>query len=113
MQGARVAGQNMERTGPLKDCRVVELGQLLAGPFCGQLLGDFGAEVIKIEDAGRGGPMGEWGREKPHGESLWWAVVARNKLSATCDLRSPEGQALLRRLLARADVLVENFRPGT
>jgi formyl-CoA transferase len=98
---------------PLSDLRVVELGQLLAGPFCGQLLGDFGAEVIKIEDPGRGDPMREWGREKPHGKSLWWPVVARNKLSATCDLRSAEGQALLRRLLARADVLVENFRPGT
>jgi formyl-CoA transferase len=98
---------------PLSDLRVVELGQLLAGPFCGQLLGDFGAEVIKVEDPGRGDPMREWGREKPHGKSLWWPVVARNKLSATCDLRSPDGQALLRRLLARADVLVENFRPGT
>jgi formyl-CoA transferase len=98
---------------PLSDLRVVELGQLLAGPFCGQLLGDFGAEVIKIEDPGRGDPMREWGREKPHGKSLWWPVVARNKLSATCDLRSPDGQDLLRQLLSRADVLVENFRPGT
>jgi formyl-CoA transferase len=98
---------------PLSDLRVVELGQLLAGPFCGQLLGDFGAEVIKVEDPGRGDPMREWGREKPHGKSLWWPVVARNKLSATCDLRSPDGQDLLRRLLASADVLVENFRPGT
>jgi formyl-CoA transferase len=98
---------------PLSDLRVVELGQLLAGPFCGQLLGDFGAEVIKIEDPGRGDPMREWGREKPHGKSLWWPVVARNKLSATCDLRSADGQALLRQLLASADVLVENFRPGT
>jgi formyl-CoA transferase len=98
---------------PLSDLRVVELGQLLAGPFCGQLLGDFGAEVIKIEDPGRGDPMREWGREKPHGKSLWWPVVARNKLSATCDLRSPDGQDLLRQLLTRADVLVENFRPGT
>jgi formyl-CoA transferase len=98
---------------PLSDLRVVELGQLLAGPFCGQLLGDFGAEVIKIEDPGRGDPMREWGREKPHGKSLWWPVVARNKLSATCDLRSADGQALLRQLLTSADVLVENFRPGT
>jgi formyl-CoA transferase len=98
---------------PLSDLRVVELGQLLAGPFCGQLLGDFGAEVIKVEDPGRGDPMREWGREKPHGKSLWWPVVARNKLSVTCDLRAPDGQALLRRLLATADVLVENFRPGT
>ncbi len=92
---------------------MVELGQLLAGPFCGQLLGDFGAEVIKVEDPGRGDPMREWGREKPHGKSLWWPVVARNKMSVTCNLRAPEGQDLLRRLLGTADVLVENFRPGT
>jgi crotonobetainyl-CoA:carnitine CoA-transferase CaiB-like acyl-CoA transferase len=98
---------------PLGDLRVVELGQLLAGPFCGQLLGDFGAEVIKVEDPGRGDPMREWGREKPHGKSLWWPVVARNKLSVTANLRSAEGQDLLRRLLGTADVLVENFRPGT
>jgi formyl-CoA transferase len=98
---------------PLADLRVVELGQLLAGPFCGQLLGDFGAEVIKVEDPGRGDPMREWGREKPHGKSLWWPVVARNKKSVTCNLRSPQGQQLLRRLLDTADILVENFRPGT
>ena len=98
---------------PLDDLRVVEFGQLLAGPFCGQLLGDFGAEVIKVEDPGRGDPMREWGREKPHGKSLWWPVVARNKKSVTCNLRAPEGQALVRRLLDTADVLVENFRPGT
>jgi formyl-CoA transferase len=98
---------------PLSDLRVVELGQLLAGPFCGQLLGDFGAEVVKVEDPGRGDPMREWGREKPHGKSLWWPVVARNKLSVTCDLRNKDGQELLRQLLTQADVLVENFRPGT
>ncbi|TFV91445.1 CoA transferase [Blastococcus sp. CT_GayMR16] len=98
---------------PLSDIRVVELGQLLAGPFCGQLLGDFGAEVIKIEDPGVGDPMRQWGREKPHGRSLWWPVVARNKMSATANLRDPQGQDLVRRLLADADVLVENFRPGT
>ena len=98
---------------PLGDLRVVELGQLLAGPFCGQLLGDFGAEVIKIEDPGNGDPMRQWGREKPHGKSLWWPVVARNKKSVTCNLRSAEGQDLVRRLLGTADVLVENFRPGT
>ena len=85
---------------PLDDLRVVELGQLLAGPFCGQLLGDFGAEVIKVEDPGQGDPMRQWGREKPHGKSLWWPVVARNKKSVTCNLRTPEGQELLRRLLA-------------
>ncbi|GAA2211652.1 CoA transferase [Nonomuraea monospora] len=98
---------------PLDDVRVVELGQLLAGPFCGQLLGDFGAEVIKVEDPGRGDPMRQWGREKPYGRSLWWPVVARNKKSVTCDLRTPEGQDLVKRLLAGADVLLENFRPGT
>ena len=89
---------------PLDDLRVIELGQLL---------GDFGAEVIKVEDPGRGDPMREWGREKPYGKSLWWPVVARNKKSVTCNLRSPEGQALLRRLIDTADILVEYFRPGT
>ncbi|WP_326821055.1 CaiB/BaiF CoA transferase family protein [Streptosporangium sp. NBC_01756] len=98
---------------PLGDVRVVELGQLLAGPFCGQLLGDFGAEVIKIEDPGRGDPMRQWGREKPYGKSLWWPVVARNKKSVTCDLRTSRGQELVRGLVEKADVLLENFRPGT
>ena len=100
-------------TGPLDDVRVVEMGQLLAGPFCGQLLADFGAEVIKLEDPAKGDPMRQWGREKPHGLSLWWPVIARNKKSVTLNLRHPEGQALARRLLEEADVLVENFRPGT
>ena len=99
--------------GPLADVRVVEMGQLLAGPFCGQLLADFGAEVIKLEDPARGDPMRQWGREKPHGLSLWWPVIARNKKSVTLNLRHPEGQSLARRLLGAADVLVENFRPGT
>jgi crotonobetainyl-CoA:carnitine CoA-transferase CaiB-like acyl-CoA transferase len=99
--------------GPLHDLRVIEMGQLLAGPFCGQLLGDFGAEVIKLESPGQGDPMREWGREKPKGRSLWWPVVARNKKSVTCNLRTAEGQDLARRLIARADVVVENFRPGT
>lgn len=98
---------------PLADLRVLELGQLLAGPFCGQLLGDFGADVVKLEDPGRGDPMRQWGREKPHGHSLWWPVVARNKRSVTCDLRTEEGQELVRRLVVHSDVLLENFRPGT
>jgi len=102
-----------ERTMPLSDVRVVELGQLLAGPFCGQLLGDFGAEVIKLEDPRKGDPMRQWGREKPYGKSLWWPVVARNKKSVTCDLRTPEGQDLVRELVKHSDVLLENFRPGT
>jgi formyl-CoA transferase len=85
----------------------------LAGPFCGQLLGDFGAEVIKVEDPGAGDPMRQWGREKSHGLSLWWPVVARNKKSITVNLRTPEGQHIVRELVAKADVLLENFRPGT
>ncbi|ORI27074.1 CaiB/BaiF CoA-transferase family protein [Rhodococcus sp. 1168] len=99
--------------GPLSDLRVVEMGQLLAGPFCGQLLADFGAEVIKLEPPGTGDPMRQWGREKSHGKSLWWPVVARNKKSVTCNLRSEEGQALARKIIADADIVVENFRPGT
>jgi formyl-CoA transferase len=105
--------QGAPGTGPLDDVRVVEMGQLLAGPFCGQLLADFGAEVIKLEDPATGDPMRQWGREKPHGLSLWWPVIARNKKSVTLNLRHPEGQVLARRLLEEADVLVENFRPGT
>ncbi len=98
---------------PLEDLRVIEMGQLLAGPFCGQLLADFGADVIKLEDPGRGDPMREWGREKPHGLSLWWPVVARGKRSVTINLRTEEGQELVRSLVAQSDVLLENFRPGT
>lgn len=101
------------QTLPLDDVRVIELGSLLAGPFCGQLLGDFGAEVIKVEDPGLGDPMRQWGREKSHGLSLWWPVVARNKKSITANLRTPEGQQIVRELVANADVLLENFRPGT
>ncbi|NRB34387.1 MAG: CoA transferase [Rhodobacteraceae bacterium] len=101
------------REGALSDLRVVEMGQLLAGPFCGQLLADFGAEVIKIEAPGVGDPMRQWGREKPHGKSLWWPVVARNKKSVTLNLRTPEGQQMVRDLIKDADILIENFRPGT
>ncbi len=97
-------------TGPLKGLRVVEMGQLIAGPFCGQLLGDMGAEIIKIEPPKFGDPMRAWGRgDYP----LWWEVVARNKKSVSADLRVPEGQDLARRLIATADILIENFRPGT
>ena len=101
------------KNGPLSDLRVVELGTLLAGPFCGQLLGDLGAEVIKIEPPGQGDPLRVWGREQAHGKSLWWPVVARNKKSITLDLRQREGQQLLHELVAKADFLLENFRPGT
>jgi crotonobetainyl-CoA:carnitine CoA-transferase CaiB-like acyl-CoA transferase len=95
--------------GPLKDLRVLELGQLIAGPFCGQLLGDMGAEVIKIEPPGVGDAMREWGR----GIAVWWSVIARNKKSITLNLRDPKGQELLRKLVEQTDVLIENFRPGT
>ncbi|WP_332682924.1 CaiB/BaiF CoA transferase family protein [Bosea sp. (in: a-proteobacteria)] len=101
------------RSGPLSDIRVIEMGQLLAGPFCGQLLADFGAEVIKIEQPGIGDPMREWGREKPQGVSLWWPVVARNKKSIELNARGAEGQQIVRDLVAKSDILIENFRPGT
>ena len=99
--------------GALDDLRVVEMGQLLAGPFCGQLLADFGADVIKIEPPGVGDPMREWGREKAGGLSLWWPVVARGKRSVAIDLRQHPGQEVARALIAKADILIENFRPGT
>jgi formyl-CoA transferase len=104
-----------EHQGALAGIRVVELGQLIAGPFCGQLLGDMGAEIIKVEPPsidGRGGgdPMRDWG----HGEEkLWWEVVARNKKSISANLRIPEGQEIVRKLAAKADILIENFKPGT
>ena len=100
-------------TGPLTDIRVVEMGTLIAGPFCGQVLGDFGAEVIKIEDPTAGDPMRQWGRSMPKGHSPWWPVIGRNKKSVTLNLRTDEGQALARKLIDASDVLVENFRPGT
>lgn len=106
---------SVENTGPLAGIRVVEMGQLIAGPFCGQLLGDMGADVIKLEppgEVGKGGgdPMRVWGRgDFP----LWWEVVARNKRAVSCNLREAEGQALARQLIAKADILIENFRPGT
>ncbi|MEW6637741.1 MAG: CoA transferase [Actinomycetota bacterium] len=104
-----------ERNGgrPLEGVRVVEMGSLLAGPFCGQLLADFGAEVIKVEPPGTGDPMRVWGRHRKEGRTLWWPIIARNKKSVTLNLREAEGQEMARRLVAEADVLVENFRPGT
>jgi len=97
-------------SGALHDIRVVELGQLLAGPFCGQLLGDMGADVIKVEPPVTGDPMREWGQGQ---DKVQWEVIARNKRSVSANLRVPEGQALVRRLIAKADVLIENFKPGT
>jgi formyl-CoA transferase len=107
------ASPGPEATGPLKGLRVIELGVLLAGPFCGQLLGDLGAEVIKIEPPGQPDPLRAWGTVRPAGEGLWFPIVARNKRCATLDLRQSDGQELLKRLVATADILVENFRPGT
>jgi crotonobetainyl-CoA:carnitine CoA-transferase CaiB-like acyl-CoA transferase len=99
--------------GPLQGLRVVEFGQLLAGPYVGTLLGDFGAQVIKVEPPPAGDAMRDWGRLRHHDHSLWWSILARNKRSVTLDLRSEEGQAIARRLAAAADVVLENFRPGT
>ena len=96
--------------GALDGIRVVEMGQLLAGPFCGQLLGDMGADVIKIEPPGAGDPMRLWGQGD---DKVQWEVIGRNKRSVTCNLRIPEGQELARKLIAKADVLIENFKPGT
>ncbi|WP_341713036.1 CoA transferase [Erythrobacter sp.] len=97
-------------SGALAGLRVIELGQLIAGPFCGQLLGDMGADVIKVEPPGAGDPMRKWGQGA---EKVQWEVIARNKRSVTCNLRVPEGQELVRRLIMTADVVVENFKPGT
>jgi len=99
-----------QNRGPLEGVRVIEMGQLIAGPFCGQLLGDLGAEVIKVEAPGQGDPMREWGQP---GFPLFWEILARNKRTISLDLRKPEGQDLARRLIGRADILIENFRPGT
>ena len=97
-------------TGALAGIKVIELGQLIAAPFCGQLLGDMGADVIKVEPPGAGDPMRTWGNGT---HKLWWQVIARNKRGVSANLRVPEGQDLVRRLLAEADILIENFKPGT
>ena len=96
---------------PLAGIRVIELGQLIAGPFCAKTLADFGAEVIKIEPPGKGDPLRKW-RMLKNGNSLWWEVQSRNKQSVTLDLSSAEGQELIRILVKEADVVIENFRPG-
>lgn len=96
----------------LAGLKVVEMGQLIAGPFCGKTLGEFGADVVKIETPGSGDPLRNW-RMLQDGTSVWWQVQSRNKRSVAIDLRAAEGQALARRLIAEADVLIENFRPGT
>ena len=100
-----------KRALPLEGIRVIELGTLIAGPFCARLLAEFGAEVIKIEPPGVGDPLRKW-RKLHQGTSLWWYAQGRNKKSVTLDLRKPEGQEIVRKLAARADIVVENFRPG-
>ncbi len=95
----------------LAGIKVVELGQLIAGPFAAKTLADFGAEVVKIEPPGAGDPLRKW-RLLKDGTSVWWQVQSRNKRSLALDLRTPEGQDVVRRLAAEADVLIENFRPG-
>jgi formyl-CoA transferase len=101
-----------EKKRPLQGIRVIEMGTLIAGPFAGKTLGDFGADVIKIEAPGTGDPLRTW--RTPEGvTSVWWHVQARNKKSVAIDLRQSEGQELVRQLIAEADVVIENFRPGT
>ena len=102
----------MMRRRPLEGLKVVELGQLIAGPFAGKFFAEFGAEVIKIEPPEGGDPLRQW-RKLHHGTSLWWYVQNRSKKSVTANLRLPEGQEIVRRLAREADVLIENFRPGT
>jgi crotonobetainyl-CoA:carnitine CoA-transferase CaiB-like acyl-CoA transferase len=97
---------------PLKGLKVLEMGQLLAGPFCGSMLAGFGAEVIKIEKPKTGDPLRVW-RKMHKGTSLWWLSMGRNKKSITLDMTRPEGQEIARKLAAKVDILVENFKPGT
>jgi formyl-CoA transferase len=107
----------MSKKPPLAGLKVLELGQLIAGPFAGKIFAEFGAEVIKVEppaegNAPGGDPLRQW-RLLHEGTSLWWYVQARNKKSLTVNLRSPEGQEIVRRLSRESDIVIENFRPGT
>src|SRR6476660_2270433 len=100
-------------SGPLTGLRAIEFGQLLAGPYVGTLLADFGADVVKVEAPPAGDPMREWGQLRHNDHSLWWSVLSRNKRSVALNLREPRGQQIAAELCAGADVIVENFRPGT
>ncbi|SDU19453.1 CaiB/BaiF CoA transferase family protein [Halopseudomonas salegens] len=97
---------------PLQGLKVIELGSLIAGPFAARICAEFGAEVIKVEPPNGGDPLRKW-RKLYQGTSLWWFVQARNKSSLTLNLKSPDGITILKQLLADADILIENFRPGT
>ncbi|MFJ4346977.1 CaiB/BaiF CoA transferase family protein [Pseudomonas sp. NPDC089401] len=96
---------------PLAGLKVIELGTLIAGPFASRICAEFGAEVVKVESPDGGDPLRKW-RKLYEGTSLWWFVQARNKQSLTLNLKHPEGREVLKRLLAEADILIENFRPG-
>ncbi len=109
--GTATMNEQQERS-PLEGIRVLELGTLLAGPFTGRMLGDFGAEIIKIEAPDKADPMRQWGQQKD-GEGLWWPIQSRNKKSVTLNLRTQEGQNIFRDLVKEADIVIENFRPGT
>ncbi|MEJ8824007.1 CaiB/BaiF CoA-transferase family protein [Variovorax humicola] len=111
MQSTDSSSIDAPAAGPLAGLRVVELGQLIAGPFAARTLADFGAEVVKIEPPGTGDPLRQW-RMLKDGTSVWWQAQSRNKRSLALDLREPEAQAIVRQLATEADVLVENFRPG-
>ena len=102
-----------EPVGPLHGIRVLELGQVVAGPFCGQMLADQGADVVKVEPPRVGDVLRQWGWGPDQRDSLWWRVAGRNKRSITVDLRTPDGQDLVRQLARDVDIVVENFRPGT
>ena len=104
---------NPSPTKPLQGIKVIEVGQLLAGPFAGTLLAYFGAEVIKVEPPGDGDPIRGWRLLDNQGTSYWWRSLGRNKKSLTLNLRDQQGRALLGKLLDDADVLIENFKPGT
>lgn len=104
--------ESKPNTKPLSGIRVLEMGQLIAGPFAGQLLAYYGAEVVKIEAPGKGDPLRSWRILDDEGTSFWWTSIARNKKSLTIDLSQKEGQQLAHQLINKADVLLENFRPG-
>jgi len=98
--------------GPLHGVRVLELGNFIAGPFAGQLFGDYGADVVKVESPGDGDPMRHWGVTTAEGDGLWWPTIGRNKRSITADLRTDDGRELVHTLAAVADIVLENFTPG-
>ena len=111
--GTTDGGREPLEDGPLQGLRVVEFGQLIAGPYVGTLLADFGADVIKVEAPPKGDALREWGQHKHNGRSLWWSVMARGKRSVALNLRTDDCQRRALELCATADVVVENFRPGT